>query len=71
MNQSNDERSCYDFIISRDSMYEIGLDICFRSAEVRCNNASIPRQSFDKSTEEFEQELLFSQDPLTTDAERM
>jgi hypothetical protein len=52
-------------------MYEIGLDICFRSAEVRCNNASIPRQSFDKSTEEFEQELLFSQDPLTTDAERM
>ena len=28
-------------------------------------------QSVDKSTEEFEQELLFAQDPLTTDAERI
>jgi hypothetical protein len=28
-------------------------------------------QPVDKSTEEFEQELLFAQDPLTTDAERI
>ena len=28
-------------------------------------------QSVDKTTEEFEQELLFSQDPATTDAERI
>ena len=28
-------------------------------------------QSVDKSTEEFEQELLFAQDPATTDAERI
>jgi hypothetical protein len=27
--------------------------------------------SVDKSTEEFEQELLFTQDPLTTDAKRI
>jgi hypothetical protein len=29
----------------------------------------MPMQSIDKSAEEFEQELLFTQDPLTTDAE--
>ena len=52
-------------------MHEIGIDICFSAAEVRWDNASIPMQPVDKSTEEFEQELLFTQDPLTTDAERI
>jgi hypothetical protein len=41
------------------------------TAEVRWDNASIPMQPVDKSTEEFEEELLFAQDPLTTDAERI
>jgi hypothetical protein len=50
-------------------MHEIGIDICFSVAQVRWDNASIPMQSVDKSTEYFEQELLFTQDPLTTDAE--
>ena len=45
-------------------MHEIGIDICFSVAEVRWDNASIPRQPVDKSAEEFEQELLFTQDSL-------
>jgi hypothetical protein len=52
-------------------MCEIGINICFSAAEVRWDNASIPVQPVDKSTEEFEQEALFAQDPLTTDAERI
>ena len=52
-------------------MHEIGIDICFSTAEIIWDNASIPMQSVDKTTEEFEQELLFSQDPATTDAERI
>jgi hypothetical protein len=35
------------------------------------DNASIPMQSVDISTEEFEQEVLFTQDPLITDTERI
>jgi hypothetical protein len=56
-------------------VHEIGIDICFSAAEVRwdntSNNASMSMQSVDKSTEVYEQELLFTQDPLTTDAERI
>jgi hypothetical protein len=48
-------------------MHEIGIDICFSAWE----NASIPMQPVDKSTEQFEQESLFTRDPLTTDAERI
>jgi hypothetical protein len=69
--ESNAKSISYDLIISRDLMHEIGIDICFSTAEVRWDNASIPMQPVDKSTEEFEQELLFAQDPLTTDAERI
>jgi hypothetical protein len=52
-------------------MHEIGINICFSAAEVRWDNASIPIQPVHKSTEEFKQELLFTQDPLTTDVERI
>ena len=52
-------------------MHEIGLDFCFSTAEMTWDNASIPMQSVDKSTEEFEQEVLFAQGPATTDAERI
>jgi hypothetical protein len=52
-------------------MHELGIDICFSAAEVRWENASIPMQSVDNSIEEFEQQLLLTQDPLTTDAERI
>ena len=50
-------------------MHEIGIDICFSAAEVSWDNASIPMQSVDKSTEELE--ILFAQEPLTKNAERI
>jgi hypothetical protein len=63
--------SIYDLIIGRDLMHEIGLDICFSTAEIIWDDASIPMQSADKSTEKFEQELKFAQEPVTTDTERI
>jgi hypothetical protein len=71
VDESPSNTSIYDLIIGRDLMHEIGIDICFSTAEMIWDNASIPMQSVDKSTKEFEQELLFSQDPATTDAERI
>jgi hypothetical protein len=71
VDESNAKSISYNLIIGRDLMHEIGIDICFSAAEVRWDNASIPMQPVDKSIEEFEQELLFAQDPLTTDAERI
>jgi hypothetical protein len=71
LHESNAKSISYDFIIGRDLMHEIGIDICFSAAEVKWDDASIPMQPVDKSTEEFEQELLFAQDPLTTDTERI
>jgi hypothetical protein len=66
VDESNPEANSYDLIIGRDLMHEIGIDICFSAAEVRWDNASLSMKSVDKSTEQFEQELLFTQDPLTT-----
>jgi hypothetical protein len=71
VDESDLETNSYDLIIDRDLIHEIGIDICFSASEVRWDNASIPMQSVDKSTEEFEQELLFTQDPSTTDVERI
>ena len=56
-------------------MHKIGIDICFSTAEVTWDNASIPMQPTNKLAPEFvdkfEQELLFAHDPVTTDAERI
>ena len=56
-------------------MLEIGIDLCFSSTEIRWDNASIPMQSVDKLDKQlvdnFEKELLFAHDPVTTDAERI
>ena len=56
-------------------MLEIGIDLCFSSTEIRWDNASIPMQSLDKLdiqlVDNFEKELLFAHDPVTTDAERI
>jgi hypothetical protein len=71
VNASNSKAISSDLIIGRDLMHEIDIDICFSAAEVRWDNASIPMQSTDKSTKEFEQELLFGQDPLPTATERI
>jgi hypothetical protein len=37
-------------------MHEIGINICLSADKGRWDNDSIPMQSVDKSTEEFEQE---------------
>jgi hypothetical protein len=71
VDESDNDSSTYDLVLGRELMHEIGIDICFSAAEVRWDNASIPMKSVDKSTQEFEQELLFTQDPLITDAERI
>lgn len=71
VDESPSATSAYDLIIGRDLMHEIGIDIRFSTAEIVWDNASIPMQSVEKSTEEFEQELLFAHDPATTDAERI
>ena len=73
---NSDPESCnYDLIIGRDLMLEIGIDLCFSSTEIRWDNASIPMQSVDKLDKQlvdnFEKELLFAHDPVTTDAERI
>jgi hypothetical protein len=73
---NSDPGTCnYDLIIGRDLMHEIGIDICFSKAEIIWDNASIPMQSVDKLVDQFvdqfEKELLFSHDPVTTDAERI
>ena len=53
-------------------MLELGIDICFSTAEIKWNNASIPMHPADKLSElnidNFEQEILFAHDPETTDA---
>ena len=65
----------YDLIIGRDLMHQLGIDICFSTAEIKWDNASIPMQEVDKLNEQFvkhfEEELLFAHDPITTDAERI
>ena len=56
-------------------MIEICIDLCFSSAEIRWDGASIPMQSvekFDKMlVNKFENKLQFAHDPITTDAERI
>ena len=75
VDESSSNSCLYDLIIGRDLMLELGIDICFSTAEIKWDNASIPMHPADKLDElnidEFEQELLFTHDPDTTDAERI
>ena len=75
VDESDPETCSYDLIIGRDLMHEIGIDICFSTAEIKWDNASIPMQSVEKLVDEFmdqfEQELLYAHDPDTTDAARI
>jgi hypothetical protein len=56
-------------------LHELGIDICFSTAEMTWDNVSVPMQTADKFHVEyvdiFEQELLYIHDPVTTDAERI
>ena len=75
VDESDPDDCLYDLIIGRDLMFELGIDICFSTAEIKWENASIPMVSVDNLNElnidGFEQELPYSQDPETTDAERI
>ena len=75
VDNSDPEDNNYDLIIGRDLMHEIGIDICFSTAEITWDNASIPMQPSEKLDEiainQFEQELLYAHDPVTTDAQRI
>ena len=73
---NKDQQICnYDLIIGRDLMHEIGINILFKDGTIEWDNASIPMQSIDKLDEtyidEFEQEIMFTHDPVTTEAERI
>ena len=61
--------------MGRDLLHELGIDLCFSTAKMTWDNASIPMQSVDKLqldyVDIFEQELLYIHDPITTDAERI
>jgi hypothetical protein len=62
LDESKPEKNSYDLIIGRDLMHEIGINICFSAPKVKWNNSSMSMQSVNKSTEEFEKELQFTQD---------
>ena len=67
--------SCYDMIIGKDLMIELGIDIKFSTGEMTWDNSSIPLRNvscFNESNiEQLEQEIFFMEDPDTTDAERI
>ena len=75
VDESDPDSCLYDMIIGRDLMIELGIDICFSTAEIKWDNASIPMVSVDQlrdaNIDGFEKEILYSQDPDTTDAERI
>jgi hypothetical protein len=75
VDESDPDSCLYDMIIGRDLMIELGIDICFSTAEIKWDNASIPMVSVDQlrdaSIDGFEKEILYSQDPDATDAERI
>ena len=51
-------------------MHEIGINILFKDAVLEWDGATIPMQSRDKLDktylDEFGQEILFSEEPITT-----
>ena len=76
VDESSPNSCLSDLIIGRDLMLELGIDICFSTAEIIWNNASISMHPADKLSElninKFEQEILFcAHDPGTTDAGRI
>ena len=75
VDESPSDMSRYDMIIGRDLMHEIGMDILFSTSQMRWDNATVPMQPVEKlkdsQIEDFEHEIFFSEDPITTDAERI
>ena len=75
VDESNNSSSRYDMIIGRDLMEELGIDLKFSTGEIIWDNASIPMRDVsvleDAQIDNFEHEIFFSEDPVTTDAERI
>jgi hypothetical protein len=65
----------FEFIIGRDLMQALGINLLFDTAEISWDNAKIhmqPQDILDEDwSENLEQELLYAHDPSTTDAERI
>ena len=68
-------RSCYDIIIGRDLLHELGVDLLFSQATMVWDNAEVPMRSLDyfdqQSVDDMENEIMYLHDPLTTEAERI
>ena len=75
VDESDNANNNYDMIIGRDILHELGIDLLFSKAEMTWENITIPMQPMTKLTEDWaeqiENEILFAQDPSTTDAERI
>jgi hypothetical protein len=71
LDESPSNTSIYDHIIGRDLMHDIGLDICFSTEEMIWDNASIPMQSVEKSTEGLNKKYCLHKIQQQTDAERV
>ena len=68
--------SCrYDMIMGRDLMTDLGIKFDFENFTMTWDNASIPIHDVnkfnDKNIKIYENEIYFSHDPSTTDAERI
>jgi hypothetical protein len=75
VDESHHESSNYDMIIGRDLVHFLGTNLLFDTAEISWDNAKIHMQPLGKPYgnwfDTMEQELLYAQDPNTTDAERI
>ena len=75
VDESDSLNSRYDMIIGRDLLIELGIDFQFSEGLMLWDNASVPMQdpsNFDMAyVDRFEQEIMYIQDPTTTDAERI
>jgi hypothetical protein len=75
VDESLHETCSYDMIIGRDLMHSLGINLLFDTAEITWDNAKIhmlPPARIDANwVDKLEQELLFTHDPTTTDAERI
>jgi hypothetical protein len=75
VDETENTLSRYDMIIGRDLMEELGIDIKFSTGQVSWDNATIPLRDvswFDEENiDRLENEIYFSEDPDTIDAERI
>lgn len=53
VNKSDIKSLNYDLIFGRDIVQELGINLCFNTAEIKWDNASIPMQSSQKLDGEF------------------